>query len=188
MVCFRLKQEKSRVLDVSTHESLSRHSLLNGIDERSSHHTVHDAMIAAQRHRHHILHLELGLILYTSRLPPSLTLRRHHGLHHSANRQNARLSITSPRYAYLRRIDDRREGRDVVHSQVADGHASGLRSTPFSTPTAYSSGSNLPSLLLLISVFICWFRLSSPVLSTSCSTGVMSPSGMDTATLISMVL
>ena len=150
-----LKQEKSRVLDVSTNQPLSQSPLLDCIHERGSHHTVHYTMIAAQRYRHHILHHKLRLILYTSLSPDSLTLRRHHSLHHSANRQNARLCITRSRYNHLRRIDNRREGRDVVHAQIADGHASSLRLTSVSKPTAYSSGSNLPSLLLLMSVFIC---------------------------------
>lgn len=83
-------------------------------------------MVAAQRQLNHILHGELRLILYTSTSPFTPTLVRYHGLHHATNGQNARLPVTASLHTYLRGIDDRGEGRNAIHAQIADGHAARL--------------------------------------------------------------
>ena len=97
--------------------------------------------------------------------PSSPTLVRHHHLLETADGENAR----------LRGVDDGGEAGDAVHAQIAHGHASRLRSHASPAPTAYSSGSSLPALLLAMSPFIAVLMPSRPVLSTSRSSGVMSP-------------
>lgn len=122
-----LKQQEFRVLEVPIPHSSSAHPLLDGVEEIGSHHTIHHAVVAAERDLHRVLHQELALVLYASRALACPTLVRHHGLRHAAHSQNARLRLSPPSSRHLRRIDDGGEGGDVVHAQVADRHAARLR-------------------------------------------------------------
>lgn len=91
-------------------------------------------MVAAECDLHRVLHQELALVLYASLSLAIPTLVGNHHLRNTTHSQNARLCITLHSSRYLRRVDDRGEGRNVVHAQIAHRHAAGLRlSTTAST-------------------------------------------------------